>query len=216
MPRLLGEVRDAATGDVVAARVQVITSQGEFAHPEGALLKVGTGQPFFYSDGRFEVDVPGGPTRFLVERGTEYRPYDLTTDVREGDTAALDLALERWPTLGDQGWHPDNTHLHYDENEGRPDDRLRLDPRVENLRMTAVSILKRRDLEYASNKYPPGVLNDFSTEHHHVQCGEETRHNAEDPWSIGYGRVMLLNLETFVQPVIRASAACPAAPRVRR
>ena len=74
MPRLLGEVRDATTGDVVAARVQVITSQGEFARPDGALLQVGTGQPFFYSDGNFELDVPGGPIRLLIERGTEYRP----------------------------------------------------------------------------------------------------------------------------------------------
>jgi hypothetical protein len=54
--------------------VQVITSQGEFARPDGALFQVGTGQPFFYSDGNFELDVPGGPIRLLVERGTEYRP----------------------------------------------------------------------------------------------------------------------------------------------
>jgi hypothetical protein len=123
--------------------------------------------------------------------------------VREGDTRILDLGLDRWSTLDDEGWHPGNTHLHCDENEGRRDDRLRLDPCVEKLRMTAVSILKRRDLQYVSNKYAPGVLTDFSSEHHHVQCGEETRHNAEDPWSIGYGHVMLLNLETFVQPVSR-------------
>ena len=64
--------------------------------------------------------------------------------------------------------------LHYDEKEQRPDDRLSLDPRVEDLRMTAISILKRWELEYASNKYAPGFLNEFSSTHYYVQCGEET------------------------------------------
>jgi len=114
----------------------------------------------------------------------------------------LDIQLGRWADLPERGWHPGNTHIHYDEKETDPDRRLAYDSRVEDLRMTAVSILKRWDLEYATNKYPPGVLNDFTDTHHHVQSGEETRHNS-DPFQIGYGHVMLLNIRNQVEPFSR-------------
>ena len=74
---------------------------------------------------------------------------------------SIDVEIERWNDLPEQGWHPGNTHIHYDEKEKNPDKRLYLDPRVEDLRMTAISILKRWDLEYATNKYPPGFLTDL-------------------------------------------------------
>ena len=187
----------------VAARVQVLASTGSFAHPPNAILKVGPGAPFFYSDGTFSVDVPRGRTQVLVERGTEYVPARVTLDAPAQGTVAIDVTLERWTELGEQGWHPGNTHIHYDEKEQRPDERLQLDPRVEDLRMTAVSILRRWDLEYATNKYPPGMLTEFSSAHHYVECGEENRHNAGGTHGIGYGHIMLLNIRNVVEPVSR-------------
>ncbi|HIE72620.1 MAG TPA: hypothetical protein EYP98_22040, partial [Planctomycetes bacterium] len=56
-------------------------------------------------------------------------------------------------------------------------DRLRLDPHVHDLSVTVVSILQRRALPYASNKYPVGFMTDYSTAHHVVDSGEESRHN---------------------------------------
>jgi hypothetical protein len=212
MAKLSGRILDKATGEPVAARVQVLTSQGVFAHPKDAILKVGTGEPFFYADGGFEVEVMRGTTLVVVERGTEYVPVRMELDAPSKGTVTADVALERWTELREKGWHPGNTHIHYDEKEQRPDNRLRLDPRVEDLRMTAISILKRWDLKYATNKYPIGMLTDFSSAHHYVQCGEETRHNAPGPWDIGYGHVMLLNLRNAVQPVSRGVLVDPFEP----
>jgi hypothetical protein len=204
MAKLTGSIIDQATGEQVAARVQVVSSDGSFAHPPDALLKVGPGTPFFYADGTFEVDVPRGPAQVIVERGTEYVPALVNIDAPAQGTVAIDIQMERWSELGDRGWHPGNTHIHYDEKEERPDERLRLDPRVEDLRMTAVSILKRWDLEYASNKYVPGMLTEFSSAHHYVQCGEENRHNArEGSHTPGYGHIMLLSIRNVVEPVSR-------------
>ena len=62
-----------------------------------------------------------------------------------------------------------------------------------------MSILRRRGLDYATNKYPPGVLTEMSSPQHHVQCGQENRHNSS-PWDIGYGHVMLLNVRNVVDP----------------
>ena len=203
MGRITGSIRDAATGDKVQARVQVLDPTGLPTAPEGSILKVGPGEPFFYSDGEFTVETTRGYYRVLVERGTEYRPWQTTVHVGKSEVAPLDVALERWSDLPERGWHPGNTHIHYDENETRPDERLAYDSRIEDLRMTAVSILKRWDLEYATNKYAPGVMNEYTDTHHYVQCGEETRHNAGGSHEIGYGHVMLLNIRNVVDPLSR-------------
>jgi hypothetical protein len=79
-----------------------------------------------------------------------------------------------------------------------------MDPRVHDLRFTAISVLKRWELPYASNKYPPGVLTEFCSAHHHVECGEENRHNAPgDRAREGYGHIMLLRIKEVVEPVSR-------------
>ena len=174
MTKLFGSITDQTSGEPIEARVQILQSNGIFVHPQDAILKVGTGDPYFYSDGSFEVDVQRGNTLIRVERGTEYSPFETTIEASAQGNKVLDITMTRWTTLQENGWHPGNTHIHYDENELRPDDRLMLDPRVEDLRMTAISVLKRQDLQYASNKYPPGMLTEFSSNSHHVQCGQET------------------------------------------
>ncbi len=203
MAVLTGKIVDAATGDGVEARVQVIGPGGNVLAPSDAMWKVGPGEPFFYSDGEFALDVPRGRVQVAVERGTEYTPWRGTVEVGASGVLTLDVELERWADLPDRGWHPGNTHIHYDENEGDPDRRLRYDSRVEDLRMTAVSTLQRWELLYATNKYPPGMLNEFTDTHHYVQQGEESRHNSGASHGIGYGHIMLLNIRNLVEPVSR-------------
>ena len=206
MAKLTGKIIDPTTGATAQARVQVLSPNGLQLAPADAMWKVGTGEPFFYSGGDFSVDVPRGQSRITVERGTEYRPWTGTVSVdNAGETVALDIELERWADLPDRGWHPGNTHIHYDEKEEKPDERLKYDSRVEDLRMTAISILRRWDLNYATNKYPLGVLNDYTDTHHHVQVGEENRHNDKDGWSRGYGHVMFLNIRNIVDPISRGA-----------
>jgi hypothetical protein len=205
MPKIIGEIRDAATGEIVQARVQVLLPTGENVAPADAMWKVGSGEPFFYSDGQFSFETTRGYHRVLVERGTEFTPWEGVIEVDGSADSSVDIQLERWADLPERGWHPGNTHIHYDEKETNPDRRLKYDSRVEDLRMTAVSILKRWDLDYATNKYPPGLLTEFTDTHHHVQSGEETRHNHDpsEPFKIGYGHVMLLNIHNQVDPLSR-------------
>jgi hypothetical protein len=211
MAKLLGEIKDETSGESIEARVQILQSNGVYIHPRDAIMKIGTGDPYFYSNGSFEVDVQRGNTLIRVERGTEYSPFETTVEVSAQGSKTLDITLSRWTTLQENGWHPGNTHIHYDENELRPDERLMLDPRVEDLRMTAISVLKRQELQYASNKYPPGMLTEFSSTSHHVQCGQETRHNS-DQWEIGYGHVMILNVHNVIEPVSRGLLVDSFAP----
>ena len=203
MTKLAGKIIDGGTGEAVEARVQVVGPGGNQLAPADAMFKVGSGEPFFYSDGEFSLEVPRGRVQITVERGTEFTPWRQTVEAGGNGTVTVDIELERWTDLPERGWHPGNTHIHYDEKEGDPDRRLAYDSRVEDLRMTAISVLKRWDLEYATNRYPPGMLNQFTDTHHYVQNGEESRHNAGASHSIGYGHVMLLNIRNIVEPLSR-------------
>ena len=73
MGTLHGVIRDSVSGEPVEAKVHVLTSSGNFVHPADSLLKVGPGDPFFYSAGEFTVDVPRGSTDIIVERGNRIR-----------------------------------------------------------------------------------------------------------------------------------------------
>jgi hypothetical protein len=211
MTVLRGRVWDRQRAVPLEARVQVLASTGEVCAPAEAVHKVGPGEPFFYalSDG-FEVEVPGGPARVTVERGTEYRPYQVDLTLPWSGTVDIEAPLERWIDLPRQGWFGGNTHVHYSEVEQRPLDRLRLDPRVEDLPVLVVSVLQRRDLAYASNVFPIG-RHTLSTDAHVIDVGEESRHNME-PWRMGLGHIMLINIRDVVQPISRGVLVDDASP----
>jgi hypothetical protein len=202
MPYVHGRIVDQQTGKLLEAKVHVLDAGGRPAFPQDSIRKVGPGLPGFYTSGEFTLEVPSGLTTIWVERGTEYEPFEVTFRVDSAPPKELTVPLQRWTHLPASGWYPGNTHIHYDEHEDRPDNRLQLDPRVHNLHVTVVSILQRHDLPYAINKYPVGLLTDFTTAHHVVDCGEENRHNKE-VWEIGYGHVIFLRLVEPVLPISR-------------
>ncbi len=203
MGKLKGVIRDSVSGAQVAAKVHVMNCGGDFVHPGNSILKVGSGDPFFYSDGKFEVHVPRGYVDIIVERGTEYEPLRQSFYIQASEAVELDLELRRWADLPAQHWYPGNTHIHYNELETWPEERLRLDPEVNDLSVTAVSVLQRGEIPYASNKFPIGFMTDYSTDHRQVDCGEESRHNSSH--GAGYGHVMLLNIHNLIEPVSRGN-----------
>lgn len=153
MPLLHGAVTEGMSGQLLEAKVHVLDSGSRPCFPLQGIRKVGSGLAGFYTTGEFTVEVPSGWTTLLVERGTEYEPLEKTIRMSSGGLVDVILPLQRWSDLLHQGWYPGNTHIHYDEKEDRPDERLRLDPLVHDLYVTVISLLQRRDLPYSSNKY---------------------------------------------------------------
>ncbi len=199
-----GTIVDSSTNQKIDAKVHVVDCAGGFRRPEDAVLKIGSGTPFFFCDGEFEVRVERGRTDILVERGTEYEPARVVVEASASGAMDVEIPINRWYYPQEDNWYPGNTHIHYDEKETRPDDRLGIDCSVEGYNVTVVSVLDRRQLPYASNKYPLGVMNEFTTAHHVLDIGEENRHYGEkSPWGFGYGHVMFLNIRNLVQPVSR-------------
>jgi len=156
MATVRATIVDDSTHGRVEARVHALSSRGQFVAPPDAILKVGGGPPFFYAGGSFTLDLPLGDAQFILERGTEYRALTRTLTIPRSGAVDVEFRLQRWIDLRIDGWHAGNTHIHYDEHETRPDARLRLDPRVEDLSVAAISVLRRRELAYASNKFRVG------------------------------------------------------------
>ena len=75
MTKLCGEIRDSVSGEKVPARVQILSPTGELVNSAESIHKIGPGEPFFYSDGYFEVEVNNGYHQILIEKGTEYEPW---------------------------------------------------------------------------------------------------------------------------------------------
>ena len=170
--------------------------------PRARCSRWAPGTPAFYCAGSFEVTVPTGGVRVLVERGTEYVPLERNLTVTENQNVDLELPLQRWTHFTERGWYPGNTHIHYDEKEQQRDRRLELEGHVHDFSVTVVSVLRRWDLDYASNHFPIGVMTDLSTAHHVLDIGEENRHNFHGG-EIGYGHVMFLRIRNLVEPVSR-------------
>ena len=51
------------------------------------MFKVGPGDPFFYSDGEFALDIPRGRSQIVVERGTEFTPWKSTVEADKNGLA---------------------------------------------------------------------------------------------------------------------------------
>ena len=103
MPKITGSIVDAATGEPVPARVQVLVSTGETVHPPDAILKVGPGAPFFYADGAFEVEAPEGRREGRGRARHRVRPRHAVPGhpgERRGRRRHQDGALERASPAG--------------------------------------------------------------------------------------------------------------------
>ncbi|MEO2002589.1 MAG: hypothetical protein ABGY41_00655, partial [Candidatus Poribacteria bacterium] len=104
MATLHGHVRDARSDARLEAKVKVVSANGRFVHPRGSILKVGPGEPSFYCDGEFRVEVPRGATEIVVERGTEYEPLRQTVSMPSKGSAEITLRLKRWTDLPGDNW----------------------------------------------------------------------------------------------------------------
>ena len=67
MGKLLAEITDQKSGEKLEARVQILDPNGIPISPKTSMWKKGPGEPFFYTNGLFEMDVTSGYYRILVE-----------------------------------------------------------------------------------------------------------------------------------------------------
>ncbi|MFN2565302.1 MAG: CehA/McbA family metallohydrolase [Gemmatimonadaceae bacterium] len=116
------DVRDAATGRPVPARVSVRRADGRYfapddawRHADEAFVRGGDHRfeyGYFHTRGRDTVVVPAGRVAVEVWRGPEYRVTRREVDVGEDEILPLRLSLTRLTDMAARGWWGGDLHVH--------------------------------------------------------------------------------------------------------
>lgn len=150
--RLRAEIVDLSGGEPTFCRVNVVGADGNFYEPRENLLapyslhrlanRPGKGPFryygwFFYSAGRFEVEVPAGPTRVEVWKGYEYRPQTATVTAAADGLHPVRIELRRTAPMTDEGYYSGDTHIHLTRSDAADDAR-------------ALDLMAAEDMQYGS------------------------------------------------------------------
>jgi Tol biopolymer transport system component len=105
-------IKDAHTGEPLAARVSLKQEGGKFHFPLGALYRLTSGIGHFYARREAELTVPAG--KFIVQawHGPEYFVQKQELEISAGTTREFTLALDRWSDMPRLGWFSGENHVH--------------------------------------------------------------------------------------------------------
>ena len=119
--RPVGKVRlkvtDGRSGKPTAARVITKASDGKFysgleTFPITARFQGLRNQNIFYMEGESVFEAPVGRFRIEAAKGFEYTPVAHEIDIKEGQTAVVDITLKPFVDVGARGWYSGTTHTH--------------------------------------------------------------------------------------------------------
>ncbi len=191
-------VNDKALGTPMPARVYLQADDGRAYYPPGAFPRqniMGDRSFFFHTTGSFTMELPVGEIELDIARGFEYEAQSRLVRISAGETAELQVSLERWIDMAGQGWYSADNHFH--ANYGGP---FRMTPElvmtmleaedlnIGNMVAGNASAARIYDLEYFS-----GGMHPLSADRYQLRWNEEYR-------STAYGHMVLMNLKEFVFP----------------
>lgn len=152
---------------------------------------------------RATLTVPQSEVLIEVFHGLETEKSTLTTDLSGLDNSYLRVPLQRFYNAAAKGQRSANPHLHLRKlSLGEAERYLQVVPRADGLDLLFVSYLERfqDDENYISNHFSKQDLERLSGDRLRLENGQEHRHNFE-AYGEGYGHVMFLDIQRFVQPV---------------
>lgn len=105
------EAVQAGTTPPQALPVRVIVTGSDGHHPDGSGHGVYSDGRFF-ADGTFVVAVPAGATRFVIRRGPNWVPLEMTIDAKLGRRQRVQARLTKWHSPEEIGWFAGDNHVH--------------------------------------------------------------------------------------------------------
>ncbi len=208
--RLELRLEDGESGAPHPGVVSVMDESGKVV-PLGELLPRGLGVPDQYDIHDWWVVVEPVTVRVPRQRltirafsGIETEMTTRPVDCRR-ERASVEVPLVRIANPAAEGWVNGNTHLHLQRVNREQSDRYLVQAAyADGLDLVFVTYLEREgpDTTYITNQYSFDELRAMSNEHVHYRGGQELRHAFQrQPWVVGYGHVMLLNLRELIRPV---------------
>ena len=206
------QLRDAATGLPVSARIHVHDRQERYWPPDGHQKNIPlglredvggdvviAGKTYAYVEPDFNVSLPEGKFTMEVLRGIEYEPWTAEFEVRAATITTLNISLQRWSDIRQEGWYSGDTHVHFLD----PHTALR-EARGEDLHVINILATKLREL-ITNVEHFSGGPDPLSEPERIVYVNEETRHSF-------LGHTVLLNLKELVYPLAWGGKGNPGVP----
>ena len=194
-------LRDAETGLPLAARVRVVDSSDAYWPPQGHQKRISTGwredvggdvivedKTYAYVPGDFILPLRDGDYSLQVLRGLEYEPYQSKFTVKGTHPSTLEVKLQRWSNLQQEGWYSGDTHVHFVSPHG-----ALLEAKAEELNVVNILASKWDEL-ITDVEHFTGAPDRISEPDRIVYVNEESRHDY-------LGHTVLLNLKSLVYPL---------------
>ena len=205
-------VRDES-GAVIPARVGLYDAQGHMPAPgERALVvprftdrtrqvPVRRGFEFwpagkgyaFYVGGDYEAQVPAGRYQLVVGRGPEYRLHTQDVVVEAHGYTQVEVALQRWVDMPEQGWYSGDAHIHIERTRDANPGLLTL-LSAEDLHVS--NLLQMGNL---ARSYFPQYA--FGDDGHYLRDNHALVSGQESPRTGQRGHTISLNVSRYHDPV---------------
>lgn len=191
-------------GEPTPARVYLRGADGRAHAPAGTLHRIvaggygqpGGGEPYFFTNGVFELPMPAGPVQLEVVKGFEYLPVRVEAPIDPATPFDRTIRLQRRDWVKRDGWHSADSHVHanlFAQTLIAPADVLTI-AKAEDLNV--VNLLPCNDPRTT-------IINDrqhFTGGPHAVSEPGTILYFSEEMRNDLYGHVGFLGLREFVEP----------------
>jgi hypothetical protein len=199
---------DAETGESLPGLIRVTDKDGVIS--VGGLVNRGLGLKEEHASTQWyalpessTISLPQKPLTIEAISGIDSELSKQDIDLSRKGESEVTLKLQRLHLLDQTSSYPGNTHLHLKNiNRKQADEYLQVVTQADGVDLVFVSYLLRtsEDKTYISNEYRKKDLARLSTPATKFGFGEEHRNNFE-AFGMGYGHVMLLDIDELVKPV---------------
>lgn len=144
-------VVNQATEEPIACRVNIVGSDGNYYEPKDNPLFAWSRERtaineshspsrywgwYFYTTGKFTVQVPAGATRIEVWKGMEFHPVSVAVDAKPNGKHQTTIKLNQTLNMHDLGYYGGDTHIHFFRRNKNDDER-------------ALDLVSAEDIRYA-------------------------------------------------------------------
>ena len=192
MGTLRVRVREAESGQLTEARIQLRASDGKAYAPADAFHRVAARAldlDAFHTTGEFSLKLPVGEVSLLATKGFERYPVQLTAQIESGAVASVMIDLEQFTDFGALGWYSgsDHVHMNYGGNLRNTPENLLFMAAAEDLDMVGEKIANKDNRIFDHHSYRGPFDELRSTAGQILSWGQEYR----PPF---YGHINFINL----------------------